>query len=128
MFVLRGSWTVHDIRAGEAEGAAMICEYCGGAHEGKYNCPRIEAVEYRKDGSVKRVVLKGGSSTSFLPIAIQPSPMPPYIIGDPPPSRSTTVTVKGVTCPWDYTKSIVFVGDEGLWQIGYYSIKTEDTQ
>lgn len=51
------------------------CPYCGNIHAGQ--CPRIKAIEYHENGTVKRIEFFG--PVDYSPPVVQPSwPNPPY--------------------------------------------------
>lgn len=52
----------------------MTCHHCGLTH--KTTCPRIKAIEYHQDGTVKRIEFHGplGFSTTGYSVVAAPGP------------------------------------------------------
>ena len=57
------------------------CPYCGYIHVGGEVCPRIEEIEYYKNGQVKRIKLREVDlSSSSVKAKAEPTLSLPYII------------------------------------------------
>lgn len=49
------------VSSGEPQWQMTSCEHCGGWHSGQ--CPRVKAVEYWPNGTVKKIEYHDGKST-----------------------------------------------------------------
>lgn len=67
------------------------CEHCGNYHTG--TCPRIKAIEYHKNGKIKRVEYHDMSAVSVPLVQSKPWRVPPHEIA----CGSTSVTVNDDT-------------------------------
>ena len=70
------------------------CEHCGNYHTG--TCPRIKAIEYHKNGKIKRVEYHDMSAASVPFVQSKPWYLPPYEI-------TSTSLVADDSVPFTYT-------------------------